>query len=257
LDSLLNTVNQEDHIQVDESKNYLEELVGEGKKFKSPEDMARGKHEADMLIETMKRRMDDLRTDYTKLREEHAARAKLEELVEQLRQQKLPDNTHREEEVVREKPIFDPTQLDSLVSSKIEEREKLRKQEENFRLVKSKLQEQYGSNYQAVLEKQILDLDLDASTVDTMARQHPKLLIKTLGLDKPAQQEDNFQTPPRSFNRTDPFKPSTPAEKTWSYYQKMRKENPAQYRDPKTQVQMHNDYQRLGQKFEDGDFHNY
>ena len=36
-DNLLD--DNDDQITVDENKNYLEELVGEGKKFKSPEEV--------------------------------------------------------------------------------------------------------------------------------------------------------------------------------------------------------------------------
>jgi len=72
-------------------------------------------------------------------------------------------------------------------------------------------------------------------------------------LDTPVQRE-NFQSPPRSDNRTGSFTPQGPKERTWAYYQELKKTNPKVYYDPKTQVQMHHDAVALEEKFKDGDF---
>jgi len=69
---------------IDPSKNYLAELVGEGKKFKTQEDLARGKAESDAYIKILEKRSDELRNDYLKLRDDYSSRAKLEEVVDQL-----------------------------------------------------------------------------------------------------------------------------------------------------------------------------
>ena len=42
--------------------------------------------------------------------------------------------------------------------------------------------------------------------------------------------------------------------RTWSYYEKMRKEKPKEYWRSGTQAQMLKDYQALGTSFEDGSF---
>ena len=70
--------------QIDPNKDYLAELVGEGKKFKTDKDLARGKYEADLYVKTLERQLDELRNDHLKLREDYTARAKLEELLGQL-----------------------------------------------------------------------------------------------------------------------------------------------------------------------------
>jgi hypothetical protein len=253
-DNLLDPNSTQDD-QIDPAKNYLQELVGEGKKFRTPEELARGKAESDAYIKTLERGRDELREDYLKMREESVARAKLEDLIGQLeskqQQPTQPANTPNAGENIQ--PQYDSKQIESLVSSKIQEHELTKKQEQNFNVVRSKLQERYGSNYQSVLKQQIDGLGLTEDFVNNLARQHPSVLFKTLDLDTPVQRE-NFQTPPRSDNRTGTFVPQSTKDRTWSYYQELKKTNPKAYYDPKTQVQMHHDAIDLKEKFEDGDF---
>src|SRR2546426_10450626 len=70
--------------EVDPNKDYLAELVGDGKKFKTSQDLARGKFEADQYIEVLKRRQDEMRADYLKISEESKTRATLDDLVKRL-----------------------------------------------------------------------------------------------------------------------------------------------------------------------------
>lgn len=233
--------------EIDPNKNYLEELVGDGKKFKSPEDLARGKYEADNYIQILQRRFDELREDNERIRGESAAKARLEEILDKLDSQfhktddrDITDNANNEV-----KP-FDPKEIESLFEKKITERETQLKQQNNFNQVRDRLKEHYGENYTAVLEDQIQSLGLTKEFFNDLAKNHPTVLFKTLGLDqKPNQQ---FVSAPRgSVN----FKPTAPKKRTYSYYQNMRKENPTLYFDRKTTIQMHEDAQEQGQAFFD------
>lgn len=242
---------------IDPNKKYFEDLVGEGKKFKTPEDLARGKYEADAFIEILKKRQDELRSDYLRLREEAMAKAKLEELVNQLqsKQQTTPNSDTTAKSV--EKPTYDPTELANLVSKQIKEFDLSKKQQENATLVRNKLTERFGSNYQASVKQQIANLGITEEQFNAMAQNTPQLLFKALDLDTKPMTEQ-FNAPPRSTQRGDNFSPSTQENKrTWSYYQEMKKNNPKLYYDPKIANQMMKDYERLGQAFEDGDFNAY
>ena len=237
----------------DPGSNYFEQLVGEGKKFKDPESLARGKFESDNYIRHKEQQYDELRADYLKLREEYNAGQRLQTLIDQLstqQQQQLASSDNTQANGVQQAQI-DPKQIESLVSSKIQEHEITKMQMENFNAVRNKLVEQYGENYQNVLKKQVSDLGLTEAEVNEMAKRHPKVLMRTLGLDQPAQRQD-FQTPTRSSQSS--FTPTGAPKRTWSYYQKMKKENPKQYTDPKTQVQMHKDAIAMGEAFQDGDW---
>jgi hypothetical protein len=239
-----------DQTQLDPDKKYLEELVGEGKKFKTVEDLARGKYEADNFVETLKARSDQLREDYLKLREESSAKANLQELLDQLKAQQLASSAHTTANEVTEKPGFDPKQIESLVASKVQEFDTTRREQDNFNLVKSKIKEKYGDNPPASLRQQIEKLGPLGSD---LAKKYPDEFLKVLGLTEQAPKE-TYQSPPRGTVRTDTFKPTGTEKRTWSYYQKLKKENPNLYYDRKIAVQMHNDALSLGEEFQDGDF---
>lgn len=243
--------NDEINPQLDQSKNYLDELVGEGKKFKTVEDLARGKAEADLYIQLQNARTDELREDYLKMREEATAQAKLQDLIDRL------DNTRNTPQLPVETPErtptpqFDPNKLESLIEDTFSKIEGKRKSETNFAEVQKKLKDQYGSNYQAVLKEKMNELDLSLDDVNSLARKSPTAFYNTLGLN---QQRQDDQSMPRNSQRSG-FTPKLSEKRTWAFYEKMRKENPKLYYDSKTINQKHDDAVALGIEFQDGDFH--
>lgn len=240
--------------QIDETKNYYEDLVGEGKKFKDNEALAKGKAEADNYVEIMKLRMDELRSDYEKLREQNQAKANLEDYLDQLNTQKKTPVIDTTDDKL--KTAYDPKEIESIVSSKITQHEVSKKEEANLNSVMGKLKERFGANYTNYLREQSEQLGLDQNSVNELARKSPNAFLKTFGLDQPAQTE-SFQSPPRNSGRMDKFSPKGSSERTWSYYQNLKKTNPDLYRDPKITVQMYKDAELLGDAFKDGDFHAY
>ena len=262
---LLKPTDQNDQVQIDENKDYFAELTSPGAKFdltkydndplKAAAAIAKGKYHADATLEIRNRQHDELRTDWQKLREEYNAGPKLKEYLDQIVNQQ--QTLHKEPPVDDVKPVYDPQEIEKLLdeklSAKIAAREQERKEEANFRTVESKLAEHYGSNYQSALKQQVDQLGLDPQFVNTLARQHPEVLFRTLGIGR---KEDNlFQSPVHSTQRRDQFAPAQ--KRTNSYYQKLRKEQPEVYRSPKVQDQMLKDYQALGSEFEDGDWNSW
>jgi hypothetical protein len=250
-DNLLAEDNSET-ITIDPNKNYVEELVGEGKKFKTIEDLARGKYESDLHIKIMEKRSDELRNDYLKVRDENLAKAKLEELIDKMQAQQLsPSSYQPPANDDKTPPTIDSKQIESLIDSQISRRETESKEKANFNTVQNRLKERFGNSYQAVLKEQIDTLGLTIDDVNVLAKKSPNAFFRTMGLDQP-QQTESFQAPVRS-NQMSSFKPTT-QKRTWSYYQELKKQNPKLYYDPKIANQMHKDYEDLGPQFEDGDF---
>lgn len=240
------TGNQPD---IDPTKNYLEELVGENKKFKTAEDLAKGKFMSDSYISTLERQRDEMREDYLKLREEAAASTRLQELLDKLEEK--ADLTSRELPLSNEEKStgVNPEQVESLVSAQVLAMRESERQEENRRFVERMLNERLGSNYKSVLKEQAKALELTDDEVNLMAKNKPNLFLKTFGLDQPVKTE-SFQAPLRSQSRTDTFAPQT-TKRTYSYYQNMRKTNPNLYLDRKIAIQMDKDAQALGKDFFD------
>src|SRR5712671_5452751 len=111
-----------DQPQIDPQKNYLEELVGENKKFKSNEDLAKGKYTSDIYVKQLETTLDEMRKDFLKEREDNVAKAKLQELIDQMEMKRQPlSNSEPPQAKEVERPTFDLKEIDSLVSNKIQE----------------------------------------------------------------------------------------------------------------------------------------
>lgn len=252
-----------DQLPDDTNVDFLAELTGPGKKFdrtKYQSDtellqaLAKGKYESDRYIPLLERGRDELRDDYMRERETNLSRAKLEEIVDRLTRaeqlsSKQPDaNDDR-------KPAYDPNELSTLIAKHIQENESAKRSRDNADLVRNKLIEKYGENYRTVLRQQISSLDISEEDFNSMASRQPKVLIKTLGLDAPPVAEP-FQSPVRSSSRTDSFVPRT-QDRTWTWYQTLKKTSPETYHSKETSLQMYNDALALGERFKDGDFSKY
>lgn len=238
-----------------ESKNSVAELVGDGKKFKTVEDLAKGKVESDNYIKELESRLDEQREQYLKLFGESTTRAKLEDLVNQIREPRPSDQGTNPAGIQDNiKPSYDPSQIESVVSRKIQEIEFKKTQSENLSQVQVKLQEKFGDNYTQILNQQSQALGLSKEYVNDLAATQPKAFYRLFGMeDQPTR--NVFQTPPRSEQRSE-FKP-TVQKRSWSFYQDLKKTNPKLYSDPKTQYQLHKDAESLGSDFMDGDFYAY
>lgn len=249
---------QNDQIQIDENKDYYAELTGPGGKFDrtkyaSDDEMnkaiAKSTFHGTQYIDFMKARQDELRQDYVKLREEYNAGPKLKETLDQYfasqRQSQEPNLQMAQED---KSVPFDENKLNDLVRQHISANKQADAEDANAREVESKLQSTYGPNYKQIVSQQISQLGLSADFFNDLARKHPAVLYRTLGLEG-QKQDGSFQAPPNSTMRGDPF--AGPKKRTEAFYQEMRKKDPVRYRDPKTQNQMFKDANEQGDAFFD------
>jgi hypothetical protein len=224
-------------------QDYLSELVGEGKKFSDTSALARGKWESDNYIKTLERQMDELRQDFTRLDTESKSRASIEELLNQ-KQPSSQEPTVRTE-TTQAKP--DPN-YDDIFDQRIRQHEQRKREQENLSMVTNRLAERFGNDYQTKLQQTIDSVGLDQDMARNMARRSPEAFLKLVGVEQTTQP---FQSPPRPTSLNSLQK--VQKERTWSFYQELKKNSPAEYRSAKTNVQMHQDAQRLGEAFFDVD----
>lgn len=230
-------------------------LPGETAKYKTLEDLAKSRYEADRHIKNIEKENADLRSTNLQLRADNETKAKLEEYIDRLKATSADStstSTSTNRSTQDEQP-FDPKQIESLVQSKIKEHEVSRTREQNVKAVTDALKERYGHNWQDALNKQTEELELDKTVINHLAETSPKAFFRTLGLDI-APKTDPFTAPPKNSPH---FAPRPEAKRSWSFYKKMKEDQPSLYNNPKTQQQMHQDYLKLGKDFEDGDFLHY
>lgn len=207
-------------------------------KDKTPEEILKAKVEADLFIETLTKRQDDLSKDYLEMKKNADAQASLQQLVDQLNA-KAPSNsdTPNAREGTEQKEV----DIDAKVRALIEENKRVERQTANANLVQTKLKERFGNSYQDVLR----DTGLSPKQINEIAADSPEAIFRMVGLDN---KREDFQAPPPTNQRAS-FAPRGQTKRDWNYYQEMKKTNAKLYLDPKIAVQMHNDAIEQGEAF--------
>jgi hypothetical protein len=213
----------------------VDQLVGEGKKFKTVDDLAKGKLESDAYIEQLKGELSGLRQDLT-------ARVKLEEVLDRLTSRSSEENDegdNRSLDNSSSQPAISESELNRLIDHKITQKERERTVSQNRTQALDNLKRLYGSDYEARLEEYAATHGLDRADINYLAGKSPTALLELMGVKAPVERPF---TPPRSAVNTQSFSNNlAPEQGSWDYYQKMKKDNPTLYWSPKVQNQMHND----------------
>jgi hypothetical protein len=222
------------------SNPAVDQLVGEGKKFKDVEALAKSKIESDNYIQILTARMDELRADHLKLQEERNTSAHLNELIDRL------DNRRNDTPATPPGNDVKPLQqedIQRLLDSELTKRESAAKQAENLRISQAKLRQAFGEDYQPILKQKLEELEITPEFADNLAKTNPNVFSRTFGLEE--QPRPNAYNLPRSSVRQEQFSPKI-QKKDWSYYQELKKGDSRMYLDPKVSLEMHNSLMELG-----------
>lgn len=240
----------DDQVLIDENKDFFAELVGEGKKFKDEKALAKAKAYSDAHITLLERKLDAMSEDYRKAMEQMRAGATLQEQIDKLSQiqQQLTSRDDTVNSNEDNQPKLSLDQIESLVTTKIQQTEQQRRETENWKKVQTKLTERLGNNYKAVLKEQSDQLGLTDDEVNSMARRNPTLFFKTFDLNE-SKSTESFQAPPKGINTG--FAPKGSQYKKWSYYRELQLKDPTAWSDKKIRLQMEKDAQALGADFYD------
>lgn len=218
-----------------------EELINKWKD-KPIEELLKAKVDADLFINTLTKRQDDLSRDYLELRKQADATASLQALVDKLNEKATSNSATPNANEVKES--HEPVDIDKRVKELIEETRRVERQTANANMVQNKLREYFGeNNYQSVLQ----GTGLSNKQINEIAADSPEAIFRLVGLD--SKKTEGFQTPPKSSQRNDSFSPKGQTKRDWNYYQELKKTNPKLYLDSKIAIQMHNDAIELGDAF--------
>lgn len=243
------------HVEENPNKNYLEDLVGEGKKFKTPEELARGKAEADAFI----KRLQD---EAAGLRQELSTRQTLEQLMDKMAaekgtQQTNPQSYNQDSEGGEGKgTVKSLTEEDiaRLVEERLSTAEKARIHTSNLETVKKALESSFGSDYVTHLKAKASELGVSEDYLNNMAKETPKAFLKLVEASgEPRGTPNGLFSPPPSHSlpssNNKGFSPTGQRKHSW--YENLRKSNPTEYWSPSTQNRMHQEALSLGEAFFD------
>jgi hypothetical protein len=226
----------EDHTEND-NVDHLAELVGEGKKFRTVEDLAKGKAESDRYIAQLTAQLDEARTEVQK-------RIALEELKTAILERDNNNNPNPPTPVDTNK-VVDADSIEKLIKEHLASSEAEKTKATNEALVSETLTNVWGDNARAELAKAAKELGYTVSKLGEMGRENPKALFKLLGIGN--QPVANGGSVPRSSERIGNDNPS--GERNKAYYDKLKASDPKAYWDKKTQIQLNKDAMRLKERF--------
>ena len=220
---------------IDETKDYLVELVGEGKKFSDVSALAKGKATSDAYIQNLEAEMAELRGELR-------TRATIEDAIEKMRTQREPEhNRHTNSDEPDGK--FNPEDINKLVEQHLAQATQAQREASNFDLVTQELQRTYGADYQRHLNQKLTELGLDKGVATNLARTQPKAFLKLFG-----EASANAPAPAlRGAVNTGSFQPNGNVRGA-KYYDAVRKEMGSAkfFSDTKVQKQRWADIQSLG-----------
>lgn len=228
------TTNQED---------WLAKIVEvKGEAFKDPQVLAKSKLESDNYIKQLEGQLTELRTELSK---EEASKKLLAELQSR-RQDPNANSAPKQGETNPSdtKPVLSEDVIQRLVEETLSKREQNNTATQNTKIVQDQLQQKYGTEAKAHVEKKAQELGMSFDRLSALAAESPTAFMTLIGEPKPEFKplvNGTVNTSAGSFNN--------PTERDWNYYQNLRRTDKTLYFNPKTQQQMMQDKMRLGDRF--------
>lgn len=233
--------------QLDPNADYLTELVGEGKKFKDAQALAKSKMMAD-------RHITNLETELEETRLELKQRIGFQEAMDQLKLLNKPvvnepSNIDTPDQSER-KDVLTPEQLEALLERKLTERESKNLQERNQNFVQSELVKHFGSEEiaRSEINRKAKELDISPDVLKSMAQKTPKAF---LALVVEAPRNVNTSVPKSSIVMSNEKTFNPTGSKKQSYWNNLKKSDPKSYYSKEASIERHNQAISLGEAYFD------
>ena len=226
--------------------NPVDDLVGEGKKYRTVEDLARAAVEKDRFIDQLKNENGEMRSDLN-------TRLSVEDQLRQFNEsrQRTPAGESEPTPPAPAREEAPKPDLGKLIREEVTNMSREQQAQANLSAVSDRLVQLYGSEENAakVTREKAVELGLGSDFLKEVAARSPKAFYAQLGItDNPRP-----STPPAPRGTTNPEALSRTGgqakEGTYAYYQEMRRTNPGLYHSPKVQQQKMQDAKRLGDDF--------
>jgi len=216
-------------------EDWLAKVVEvKGEKFRDVNVLAKSKLESDNYIKELERQLKEMREEVGK--QDYASK-----LLETLQSKATPQTGTPSDT----KPDVSEDVIKSLVEQTLTKREKENTAAQNLKLAQQELASRYGTEAQARVTAKANELGISMERLSELASESPTAFLALLG-EKPTQP---VKPPVQGTLNTSAPSFQAPNDRDWNYYRKLRKENPSQYFNPKTQQQLMQDKMRLGDKF--------
>lgn len=220
--------------------DHLAELVGDGKKFKDVASLAKGKAEADAYIATLTKKLDELNGELK-------TRSSMTDILTEIQKLKEPGQQQQASTPASQHEGPDDSTLEQKLEALLAAREATRTAQTNAQKVNEALKANFGDMAIQAINHKANELGMSVASLQQIANSSPAAFLNLMGIQANPQAPSPVPVP-RSGIATGAQNPLAPVRNA-AYYEKMKRENPTQYFDPKTTVQQIKDATALGDKY--------
>ena len=218
---------------IDPTKDYFPDLVGEGKKYATQSDLARGNIEANLHIANLQKNQEELRQDL-------ARRIAIEEALTRLSTNNANPATQPNAGqpaaggTAQELTAFKPEDIAKLVQDEIAKKDTERTAQANVEYVQQELTKLWGKDLTANLQARAQVLGVTEDYILQMARTQPKVLLTLVTpVTQTAKPSSSLFSPTQAGISSAALTSSNAGKKpdgeSYSYWKELRTANPTLY----------------------------
>jgi hypothetical protein len=222
-------------------KDFVSELVGEGKKFKDVQALA-----ASVLHKEM--HIHKIENENAELRQRVKQGLSLEEFYDKIKTSK-PDPSPSSPAVgeQEQKPEISVEQVKALVGDTLKEHQTVEQSKANLNFAINEAKKVYGDSYKKILRDRAREIGETEQELTQLAMKKPHLFVELMV--RPQKTVDTPSLPRTQIDTSKMGLTAGSGVRNMSWYSKLKAADPAKYKSREVQVQMHNDALALGEKF--------
>ena len=155
-----------------------EDLVGDDKKFKTQDDVAKKIVSSDEHIQRIERENEEMRKALAEGKTVEDIIRRQEELYAKQRQQASNNGTPPSEEPEQKaESKFNPEDIERIVEERLSQREQTSTRQRNLNSVADKMKQDYGTDVRQVWEQIKTDMSVDEEGLRNMASSNPQVVL--------------------------------------------------------------------------------
>lgn len=237
--------------QFDDSKDYLNDLVGEGKQYKDHAALAKA-------VAFKQHHIERLEAENALARQEIDKRVSLQDVMDRMESlsqaRPVGDNRPAPVEPSHQAPAvsLDPNKVTEIVSEKLSELRENERRTANVSHVREELAKRFGPSFDTAVKARLNELGIGEKFANDLARNEPKAFLALFPERQiaPADQALRQAAPPESIFNPAPAS-HAPTGKKFSDYMALYKKDPAKFLSPAIQLEIDREAARQGASFYD------
>lgn len=216
------------------SENILDQLVGEGKKFATPEDLAKGKQESDKFIAQLETEMKALREERDSLSEKAKEAATLQEMLDKLKSKsdsKSEDGNH---------PATSSDELTKLVEEAIKKTKEQDSRSSNRQRASEEVLKRFNGDAaeaKKFVKAKATELNMTPEKLGELAETSPEAYATLLGLKSNSSGSGSVRSVPGQVNGDALNLPQ--GERNVQFYRDLKSKDAKAFWSPKVQQEIY------------------